>query len=923
METQAEGDYSGTAGAEQLRAPSGGSWKGAPTRAPLLIVDDDRRNLLAFEAVLQDPRHEIILAESGREALAQVETREFAAILLDVRMPDLNGYDTAALIRRRAKSKATPILFMTAFDAPAQEVSDAYGVGGTDFIRKPVDDVVLRSKVRPFVDLYLDRLEARNWGRDLVENAERRLRLILEQLPVNLCAVNRDLRITFADGIHVRAQGRSAGAIVGRKVTDFVIDEERAAVEAAFKGALAGRSTAYETHFEGRSYSAHVQPLLGREQEIISAICGFLDVTDLKNAERRARENQNLQEALFRAASDAIFVKDAAGRFLLVNDAGARCFGKPVEEVIGKTAGDLLPEAAACACAESDRGVMESGQPVVLEETVQLPDGAHSFRFSKAPLRDADGKTVGLVGVAHDVTDLVRAREQLRASDERFRLAMRATNEVIWDWDVRTGDVTWSGAVAKLLDCETVPSPFPIEFARSLWLEKLHPEDRDRVLENFQRHLKDGAETWSMEYRHRRPDGRTPWMLDRAIILRDEAGAPVRVVGALLEITRQKESEEALARLNKDLESRVKERAGALQRTQERLGLALEGAGMGTWDFEIDSGRVEWSDTFSRLLGYVPGSPPPSREAWESRVHPEDRDRVRAEVERAKKAGGRYQVEYRILRADTNEVRWIVSRGHVTLDEGGRALRLAGVSFDSTDRRQAQEALEASLEESSAFAGTVAHELRVPLRAMGTTAQLLLEDYGSAIGGDGRAMFDRLIAAAQRLDTMTTDLLAFSRQTREQVTLEPVDLAKVVAGVLQEMREDLDRREARVDLLGSFPPVVANAASLTHALSNLLYNAIKFVAPGVSPRIRIRAERHGGRVRLWVEDNGIGISARDQERLFQVFERLAPDYPGTGVGLAIVRKCVERMRGKVGVESRAGEGSRFYIDLAGSETGRG
>lgn len=122
-------------------------------RAPILIVDDYSLNLVAFKAILDDPRHDIMLASSGQEALALVEKREFAVILLDFRMPELNGFQTAALIRLRPKSRTTPILFLTAFDAPPQEITEAYSLC-TDFIQKPVEDVVLRSKVATFVDLY-------------------------------------------------------------------------------------------------------------------------------------------------------------------------------------------------------------------------------------------------------------------------------------------------------------------------------------------------------------------------------------------------------------------------------------------------------------------------------------------------------------------------------------------------------------------------------------------------------------------------------------------------------------------------------------------------------------------------------------------------------------------------------------------------
>jgi signal transduction histidine kinase len=319
------------------------------------------------------------------------------------------------------------------------------------------------------------------------------------------------------------------------------------------------------------------------------------------------------------------------------------------------------------------------------------------------------------------------------------------------------------------------------------------------------------------------------------------------------------------------------------------------------------------------LLGYGQTQVSPSLEAWRVRLHPEDRERVLAEVERVKREGGPYRIDYRISRADTSEVRWLSSRAKCTIDDQGKVIRFSGVTFDATELRSAQDLLRGALEEANAFARNVSHELRAPLRAITMTAQLLLDEYAwRPVDLEGQAQFGRLIDAARRLDAMTEDLLAYSRMAQEQMALGPVDLETILGKVLADMKDDLAQRRAEVRLEGPFPRIQGHACTLYHALTNLLYNAIKFVAPDTTPCVNIRPERREGWVRLWVEDNGIGISPPDQVRLFQVFERLSPEYPGTGIGLALVRKGIERMGGKTGVESEPGKGSRFWIELPSS-----
>ena len=166
------------------------------------------------------------------------------------------------------------------------------------------------------------------------------------------------------------------------------------------------------------------------------------------------------------------------------------------------------------------------------------------------------------------------------------------------------------------------------------------------------------------------------------------------------------------------------------------------------------------------------------------------------------------------------------------------------------------------------------------------------------------------------MDRLIRDLLTYSRISRREIQLERVSLTRLLTEIALQYPE-LHAERADLEIMPPLPDVHAHEPSLTQALSNLLTNAVKFVAPGTRPRVRVRTERRGDHVRLWVEDNGIGIAPESHRRLFAMFERLHPEqnYEGTGIGLAIVRKAVERMNGTVGIESDGQSGSRFWIEL--------
>ncbi len=212
------------------------------------------------------------------------------------------------------------------------------------------------------------------------------------------------------------------------------------------------------------------------------------------------------------------------------------------------------------------------------------------------------------------------------------------------------------------------------------------------------------------------------------------------------------------------------------------------------------------------------------------------------------------------------------------------------------------------------FSYSITHDMRAPLRAMQGFAEMLARPEPGGSEQDRTIYLERIMTAAARMDRLITDALSYSRAVRQDLVLEPVDAKKLLKGMIESYPE-FQLPSARIEVAEEVPPVLANEAGLTQCFSNLLNNAVKFVESGQQPQVRVRCDRRDGMVRLWFEDNGIGISQEMTPRLFGMFQRGSRKYEGTGIGLALVRKVTERMGGRVGVESATGKGSRFWIEL--------
>jgi PAS domain S-box-containing protein len=360
----------------------------------------------------------------------------------------------------------------------------------------------------------------------------------------------------------------------------------------------------------------------------------------------------------------------------------------------------------------------------------------------------------------------------------------------------------------------------------------------------------------------------------------------------------------------------------------QRLAAIVEGTDDAIISKNLQGVVTTWNPAAERIFGFTAdemvGKPI-------IRVIPRDRldeeQQILARIQRGERVDHFQTVRHR---KDGRQI-------HVSLtispirDRRGLIIGASKIARDITELKQAQDRLRShaeelelrvrdrtarlqeSIAELEAFSYSLSHDMRAPLRAIQGLTELVVEDYGDRIP-EGLPHLKRVIDAAARLDRLIQDVLSFTRLSRAEIEVGPVDVEALVRGILNE-RPELGKERAAVQIESPLALVRGHEASLTQCLANLLDNAVKFVAPGVRPLVRVYTELVPGRVRVYVSDNGIGIDEAGQRRLFGMFQRLSPEYDGTGVGLAIVRRAAQRMNGTAGVRSSPGAGSTFWVEL--------
>ena len=441
-------------------------------------------------------------------------------------------------------------------------------------------------------------------------------------------------------------------------------------------------------------------------------------------------------------------------------------------------------------------------------------------------------------------------------------------------------------------------------------IDTLFPADRLDEEPGILERIRRGEQIEHYETVRRRKDGS---LVDLSLTISPIIDADGRVIGA--------------SKVARDITDRREAELSAL-----RLAAIVEGTDDAIISKNLQGVVTTWNPAAERIFGYTAeemiGQPI-------TRVIPGDR------LDEEQQFLARLQRGERVEHFQTIRQRKDGRLIHVSLtispirDHDGAIVGASKIARDITELRDAQEALKShaeeleqrvrertvrlqeSIAELEAFSYSLSHDMRAPLRAIQSLTEIVIEDHGERIPAEGLGHLKKVIDAAARLDRLIQDVLSFTRLSSAEIHLSPVDVEALVRSLLLE-RPELGGERATVQIESPLAKVLGHEASLTQCLANLLDNAVKFVAPGVRPTVRVHTERAGDRVRICVSDNGIGIDAVGQRRLFGMFQRLSPGYQGTGVGLAIVRRAAQRMQGTAGVRSTPGLGSTFWVELAGA-----
>ncbi len=631
-------------------------------------------------------------------------------------------------------------------------------------------------------------------------------------------------------------------------------------------------------------------PLKDEKGRAAGQVTVFRDTTERRKAEQQLAESQQQMSRMLKSISDGFAAIDRAWRYTYVNAEAARQLGRTQAELIGHSIRDLFPRGLPDPL-QQYLGRAMSDQVAVTCEVV-LPASGATFRFRIFPAPD------GLAIYSVDISLEKKAAEV----NALLAAIVESSNEAIIGSSLDGIATAWNAGAHRIFGYspdEMIGQPLTILSVP----DRLH--ETPRILDCIRR----GERIEQFETVRRAKDGR---LLDIALTLSPIRGPDGRVIGA--------------SKVAHDITER-KASYQALRNSETRLAMALEAGSMGVWEWRLGDGRMEWSPQLEAIHGLQPETFGGTFEAFQLDIHPEDSAQVLDSIQNALAQETEYRQEYRIVRPDRN-IAWLEMRGRIHYDDAGIAERMVGICMDITVRKHVEEELLLQAERLArsnadlrSFAHAASHDLQEPLRIISTFSELLLRRYKGKLDPGADELIASVVDSSLRMGTMIKDQLNYSRVINDsEVPSVDVDLNEALQWALGNIQAAIEESGASIHA-GPLPTVRGDRVQLAQLFQNLIGNAIKY--RGVEPpEIRVSAEQNTGEWVLSVCDNGLGIDPAYHERIFGVFKRLhGSEYPGTGIGLALCKRIVEKHGGRIWVESEKGKGSTFHFSIATAAAG--
>ena len=694
-----------------------------------------------------------------------------------------------------------------------------------------------------------------------------------------------------------------------------------------------------------------ILPYVRQDKKVDGVVVTFIDISQMK-------ELDNIIKGVFNSSLSAIMafkavrdnknqIKDL--RWIAANHQADLFLNKAQEAYVGKLLTEEFPEFAGEEVFDKVVEVIETGKPYRAE--MQTGHDGSPVWYEVAVNQMMDGVVITLTNIMQkkeaqqrfqeNYDELLRTKENYRAlntaleekvkerttelseSEERFRLVANATNDAIWDLNLQNDSIWWSDSFYHRFGFERKEEANTHGF----WLSRIHPDDRAAVSESVNQAIR-SATPWSAKYRFEKADGSYANILDRGTILYDAKGKPCRMMGAMMDITESEMSER-----------RLKEKNDELQLLFEEFKFVTDFMPQMVWATQPDGYHDFYNKRWYDYTGLT--FEQTKDKGWSLVLHPDDFDHTWKVWDLSLKTGRAYETEYRMRRFD-GVYRWFLARATPLRDEKGRIVKWFGTCTDVHDQKMASDILEQKVKERTEelqktnleleasnnellqFASVASHDLKEPLRKIHMFSNLIKDRYLASLDGAGDYM-DRIISASARMTKLINDLLTF---TRLSVTsnFEAKSLNSIVDEVMSDLELSISEKQATIEVQ-ELPVVEVISGQMRQVFQNIISNALKFSKKDEKPRIAIRGEivdscaidakedSEGDYCRITINDNGIGFDNQYAEKIFTIFQRLHPRdrYDGTGIGLAITKKIIEKHNGIIMASSKENEGATFVL----------
>jgi PAS domain S-box-containing protein len=675
--------------------------------------------------------------------------------------------------------------------------------------------------------------------------------------------------------------------------------------------------------------------VLDENGNVVRVVGTSQDVTEREKAERALGASEERFQLVSRATDDAIWDWDMVGNKISFSESFGKLFGHRAGEF------DSTMEFWASAIHPDDHDELMAGLNAFVasreeawsaEYRFRCADGSYAFVFDRAyVVRDVEGKPLRMVGAMQDITESKRAEAELRESRAHLQLALQASKIGPWDWDLITNKVLYSREWKQQLG----HAEHEITNDLSEFSSRLHPEDAERITATLELCMADPSKEYNVEFRMRHKDGSYRWIHTRGSLHYDATGRPVRMLGCHVDITDRRLAEEELR------EAKV---AATLREGAERYNFLADTVPQIIWtarpDGCLDYYNKAWFDYTGLTLAQTKDW------GWGLVLHPDDLQPCIERWTHSFTTGENYEIEYRFKRASDGAYRWHLGRALPMRDEQGQIVQWVGTCTDidgakrsketlqaahdelglrvierTSELHAAKEAAEAASRAKSEFLANMSHEIRTPMNGIIGMTDLALE---TQLNRDQREYLGMVKSSAHSLLGLINDILDFSKIEAGKLELELIDfsLRDCIGGMLKPLglRADQKGLELVADIPSDVPDhFVGDSMRLRQILINLTANAIKFTERGevvvsVNSQSIINGE---GELHFSVSDTGIGIPQEKQAAIFEAFAQAdgstTRTYGGTGLGLSIASQLIQKMHGKIWLESRVGQGTTFHF----------